>query len=312
MLIKKVNWPSVRRGINELFLNSYGRPIAKEYLEWRYFDNEKEELLLAIEHHKNKLVASYSAFPVDLILNQVVFKTAMSMTTMTHTEWRGKGLFQKLALELYESMQNCLGVRAIWGFPNASSHATFGSKLLWSDIYEIPTLTLNLSSVDIKNISQSKQVIRDDDFSLVYPNLSRDGLIRVNRTKEYLLWRYKKNPSNEYQNFVLSQEGQVTSYVVLKTYGGDIDLVDIQTSSPDDACILLMHIIRVGYDAGVKKMYCWAPTHHYIHGVLERLGFVNDHPITYFGGRELIASSMPLDWLNYKSWYIQMGDSDVY
>jgi hypothetical protein len=312
MLVKKSNWVFIKGAVKELFLNSFGKPIPEEYLEWRYFDNEKKELLLAIEKDEDELVASYSAFPVDLILNQVVLQTAMSMTTMTHHKWRGKGLFPKLASELYEFMQNGSGILAVWGFPNANSHSAFGTKLFWSDIYEIPTLRLSLANVNLKNISQSNQVIRDDDFSLVYPSSPQDGLIRVNRTKKYLLWRYKKNPINKYQNFVLSKEGGVTSYVVLKAYGEDIDLVDIQTSSPEEAHALIMHIILVCCDAAKKNIRCWAPTHHYIHQVLEKLGFVNDCPVTYFGGRELVTLSMPLDWLNFKSWYVQMGDSDVY
>ena len=111
---------------------------------------------------------------------------------------------------------------------------------------------------------------------------------------------------------MLSCDGRVSSYVVTKSYGDGIDLVDIQTANPEEARALLVHIAKLSLDNGVRHISCWAPTHHYVHGVLERIGFQNSSPITYFGGRELIPSATPPGWLDYKNWYIQMGDSDVY
>ena len=311
MIVAKSDWPAMRKKLEVLFRESFGRPIPAGYLDWRYFDNGQELLMFSVEIPDRDPVASYSAFPVDLISDGKTCRTVMSMTTMTHPHWRGKGVFQKLAAELYSQAES-FQISAVWGFPNASSHPTFNGKLFWSDIYEIPTMTLDLTSADTVQLALSAEVQRDDEYFLGYPDPPKDGLIRVHRSQSYLSWRYARNPVNVYQNFVLSRDGKVSSYVVTKAYGDGIDLVDIQPANPQEARALLAHIAKLSLGEGVRHIYCWAPTHHSVHSVLERLGFQNSAPVTYFGGREFIPSATPPGWLNYKNWYIQMGDSDVY
>ncbi|NDG65186.1 MAG: GNAT family N-acetyltransferase, partial [Planctomycetes bacterium] len=101
MIVAKPDWPAMKGKLETLFRASFDRPIPLGYLDWRYFDNSQEQLLFAVEIPDHDPVASYSAFPVDLISDGKTCRTAMSMTTMTHPHWRGKGLFQKLAAELY-------------------------------------------------------------------------------------------------------------------------------------------------------------------------------------------------------------------
>lgn len=311
MIAGKLDWDTLRSGLEELFLASFDRPIAPGYLDWRYIENDREEFFFSIEKSDGSLVASYSAFPVQLKFNENFYETLMSMTTMTHPNWQGRGLFRKLAADLYSKAEG-LQIAAIFGFPNANSHATFSGKLEWSDIYEIPTLVFHMNDSSSAKLVLSPEVDRDDCFILHYPDLPNDGLIRIHRSNKYLSWRYFKNPVNTYKNYVISNDGIVSSYVVTKHYGAGVDLVDIQASSSEEAMILLQHIARESLDHGARHLSCWAPTHHFIHSVLEKIGFENEAPVTYFGGRELMPSAMPSDWLSYKNWYIQMGDSDVY
>ena len=311
MIVKRTEWPDIRAKLEKLFFESFGRPIQPDYLDWRYFNNEKNQLLFSLEISDNNAVASYSAFPVDLISDGKVFQTAMSMTTMTHPTWRGKGLFQNLAKELY-AKGNDFQIGAVWGFPNDNSHITFISKLGWNDIYEIPTMALELNNVNVEKYSLDPTIKTDNLFSFIYPGSQNDNLIRIHKTKSYLAWRYAKNPINNYENYVIEKNGEVSSYVITKRYGNDIDIVDIQTDNAYESNMLLMHIIKNSLNNDVHNLYCWAPSHHFVHGVLERLGFKNSAPVTYFGGLELIQSKTPSGWLNYNNWYIQMGDSDVY
>ena len=100
--------------------------------------------------------------------------------------------------------------------------------------------------------------------------------------------------------------------MITKSFGDGLDLVDMQPLNPDEARVLLSHIAMESLERKITHLYCWAPTYHSVHGILERLGFENSGPVTYFGGRELNRASMPADWLDYRRWYFQMGDSDVY
>lgn len=311
MIIEKVNWSTIKSKLEKLFEESYGRQMQSGYLDWRYFDNNQDQILFSVELSEGGLSGSYSAFPLQLIANGKLFQAAMSMTTMTRPDSRGRGIFQNLAEELYMYAQD-LQISGVFGFPNSKSHATFRHKLNWSDIYEIPTMELGIDGANLNKLALSSEVGRDDSFFLSYPDAPKDNLIRVNRTKDYLSWRYAKNPVNKYQNFTLSKDGEVSSYVVTKLYEGGLDLVDIQSKNSSEAKILLEHILKLSFMDKVRKISCWAPAHHDLHTVLEKIGFENSAPVTYFGGREILKYAMPYGWQNYQNWYIQMGDSDVY
>jgi hypothetical protein len=311
MIIRRPEWGEYKDRLRLLFETAFERELHPRYLDWRYYENNCDSLLFSVEKSADVLAASYSAFPVILQRDNHLMKSAVSMTTMTHPDWRGQGLFPKLAAQLYEFAKSD-GIDIIWGFPNANSHPVFESKLKWFDIYEIPTLQLSYDPTVIAAAKISERVERDDDFAKIYPPMPNDGLIRTKRDKNYLSWRYAKNPLHKYQTYALSENAVVTSYIVTKRYEQGIDLVDIQCVNGEEAGILLAHIIRSSADEGAAHASCWAPTHHWIHGILERLGFTNKTPVTYFGGRVLNASAIKFDIFNYKNWYIQMGDSDVY
>lgn len=310
MILDFSEWPSYKGRLEKLFHESFGKSIDPSYFDWRYINNHKDQLLFSLEVDAQTVAASYSAFPVDLECDGKVVRTALSMTTMTHPEWRGKGLFPKLATELYTESKGEMA--AIWGFPNANSHSTFINKLEWSDIYEIPTMALDLSKGHDGQRNDESLVKRDDEFLGEYSHKHDDGLIRVHKSREYLRWRYANNPVNRYENYTISESGVVSSYLVTKGFGNSIDVVDMCFSDAAEARVLLDHIISKSISEKVVSINCWMPTHHWSHAILERLGFVNVAPITYFAGRKLNPEKLPEQWGSYRGWYLQMGDSDVY
>lgn len=311
MIIRRNHWPILRDQLCTLFEASFNRKISVEYFDWRYFKNTSQKFHFAVFGNEGELSASYSACPIRMIYGKELFETAMSMTTMTHPNARGQGIFPKLALELYADMK-VDGVSMVWGFPNANSHLTFIEKLGWRDIYEIPTLILEVANDAIAKFLPNETVVRDDDFLLEYTPVRHHDLICIEKSKQYLLWRYRRNPINTYQVFAIAESRSVKAFVISKCFGSSVDFVDIQSPNPTDALILLSSAINYWVKRGVRRYQCWAPAHHFLHGVLERLGFRNGEPVTYLGGCFLGETPLPVPWFDYKHWYIQMGDSDVY
>jgi hypothetical protein len=310
VILTSDDWKKNIEELESLFEQSFNRKIQHGYLDWRYSKRGKD-IFFSIESRQEKVVSSYSVFPIDIAVDNDIYASAISMTTMTHFDWRGKGFFQKLATEMYAYLKDKNFV-AVWGFPNSNSHLAFKNKLSWSDIYEIPTLVLSLTDANYQLFALNDYIQTDNNFSLNYPKNPRDGFLRVNRTKDYLVWRYLENPVNEYQNYVLAHNGEVTSYVVTKLYQGGLDLVDIQCFDLNEAYTLFIHIIKLSINRKLSQLSCWASIHHGVHGVLERLGFKNSSPITYFGGLLLSKTDLNFDFYDYRNWYIQMGDSDIY
>jgi GNAT superfamily N-acetyltransferase len=59
----------------------------------------------------------------------------LSLDTMVHPDFRGQGMFTKLAEDLYGRIAND-GMPIVYGFPNAQSHGGFVKYLKWVDLVE--------------------------------------------------------------------------------------------------------------------------------------------------------------------------------
>jgi len=308
--LDRSNWHEWVQHLQNLFVDSFGSEISSEYLEWRYYNNNQSQLLFSTGGEISSVTSSYSACPVELIQGNSIISSMASMTTMTRPSQQGKGWFPFLAKELYARAAQS-GIQLVWGFPNNKSHRAFIRDLGWTNIYEIPTLTLDLS-LQTTISSLVTNVRRDDDFCLTYIPVSQDGLIKVRKSQEYLKWRYAGHPKNEYRNYVIEDDGSAESYVVTKIFEDGIDLVDIQVSSEPHLLAILTQIIFEATKSDKRKISCWCPINHFLHLALEKLGFQNSAPVTYFGGRTLGSDIQLSNWDDFTNWYIQMGDSDVY
>jgi len=293
-----------------LFERSFGRTIKKDYFIWRFLEHPSSDLLIAFELEKGRIVASYSATPCNLEFQNKVIKTGLSISTMTDPDYRGKGLFPKLGSELYTMMVS-QGYEMIWGFPNNNIHYGRIKNLQWNDIYEIPTMSLKVSDVRIFNI---RKIQTDNEFVMSYKsNTSTENLVRVKKDSKYLQWRYLSHPINKYKNFVVADAKIVSSYCITKLFNDSLDIVDMQFQTIDEGEYLLRKVLSWANSQNLNYIHCWAPRHHFVHSLCEKIGFYNSTPITYFCYRWLMDPGKKIaDFSNYSNWYIQMGDSDVY
>lgn len=298
----------------KLFRDCFNRKITKEFLIWRYINNPINEMLVNIALENNKIIANYSVSPCKLSINGNIEKVGLSMTTMTHPNFRGRGLFTKLASELYKKMLQS-NYKAVIGFPNNNSHLSFVNKLKWKDIYEIPTMKLDLSKICDFNSYNNSNIINDKDFlqdySKIINNNNNNNKIKIYKDLEYLKWRFKDNPINKYDNYVLVQKQNVISSVVTKKFNNyEIDLVEM--NALDDSCTkkMLEWTIKNAINNNIRYINMWCQLNDSVHLIAEKIGFVNSVPISYFGVRDFKEQVSALSI--YNNWNIQMGDSDVY
>lgn len=296
--------------MRELFAAAFGRDMPVAELEWRYLEDPQDDVLVAVEPDGERWAASYSASPCAMSWHGRQLTTALSLNTMTHPDHAGRGLFTALAGELYDAMA-ARGYAVIWGFPNIRSHRGFVTRLGWSDVYELPTMSV---AVDVPG-RPAREPRFDDGFELDYPHaaLPLEELHAV-KDRELLRRRYARHPRNRYRNLVLADSGAVRSHCVVKEYDGGLDIVDMRASDAGDVGALLDTALAFAARSRLDRASCWAPRHHPLHGECERRGFRHALPVTYLGGRVLggdepdLAAALP----DFSSWYIQMGDSDVY
>lgn len=296
----------------ELFTYCFNKEISKEFLIWRYINNPIDDMLVNVALENNRIIANYSVSPCKVYINGNIEKAALSMTTMTHPNYRGKGLFPKLANELYEEMKKN-HYKIIIGFPNNNSHSVFVNRLDWKDIYEIPTMKLDLERVNYCNEYRNFKIINDNNFLLDYSKLinKTNEKIKIYKDLEYLRWRFKDNPINKYNNYVLTENQSVVASIITKKYNkNEVDIVE--TCSLDDCYTneVLKWIISEEKNNNMKYINMWCQLNSNLHEIAEKFGFVNCEPISYFGIRSFEEKYTDLSL--YNNWHIQMGDSDVY
>jgi len=105
----------------------------------------------------------------------------------------------------------------------------------------------------------------------------------------------------------------LAGYAVFKRYRNELQVVDVLTIK--DSTVgqqLISQIGRIALQERAEAVSLWLNVTHPLHRTLEKLGFRNGDPVTYFGGLILRPSIFDDRVYDYRNWYITMGDSDVY
>lgn len=306
-LLKKKEFEELIPQFIELYKLCFSGKVNEKYFKWRYMENPCEDILVAVAMDENKVVAYYAVSPSRIRYDGEVLKSAISINTMTHPDYRGQGLFVKLAKLLFNEMEE-LNYSFVYGFPNYISHRVFNEKLGWSDIYEIPTLMLDLSNETTLNLEECRE---DNYFELTYDSLDC-GKIGIVKDIEYLRWRYSRNPLNDYKNYVIYDEDRVNDNLILKEYEDMINIIELNCRDVSSLEKLINSAIMYAKRKGKRKISAWIPINSINHSYMEKRGFRNTAPITYFSGRVLDKKLKESDLLNYIMWTVHAGDDNVY
>ena len=259
----------------------------------------------------NTLAGQYAASQAPLLVNGVLQPSALSMSTMTHPDFRGQGLLQLLGEALYDQLSQD-DFTCAWGFPNPMINGTRQKKLAWQPICDVPSLSLELERARPENDSFEQVKIADWDafFSDADPEVPL-GKIQSLRTAEILKWRTNRNPINTYSCFTTILGNGECGYAVCKAFGeNDLDLVELRTTGAETAGLLVDRAIALAREKGIKQLNTWSLPCDENRLVLERRGFAATSPVTYFGGRSFSTSDTAFD--DPRNWRLSMLDSDLY
>ncbi len=300
--------------IVSLFGLVFGRPLTMAYWQWRFRDNPTGHIFVDLAWDGEKLAGHYAVSPVVLSVRGQEYLTALSMTTMTHPDYRGRGLFVTLAQSVYQRMAD-QGLPLVWGFPNSLSHRGFVRDLAWLDIHEVPTFQRVLTQ-DRPLPTPSPQVVElpsfDSRCDLLWTELDKRDYILARRDCRYLAWRYVANPENRYTLFGYQQGEQLRGYAVCKRYGDGVDLVDLLCLDEQAGLDLVWAVAGWAGRQGASVLQTWLNPSLPLHLELEKYAFRAGEPITYFGARPLRPELESAGLTSYCNWYLTMGDSDVY
>lgn len=306
--------PGDEVAIVELFQKTFGRSMSLAFWAWRFRDNPIGRVLIDLAWSGDVLVGHYAVSPVMVWMGGQERLTALSMTTMTHPDYRGRGLFVTLAKSVYRRMAD-EDLAMVWGFPNAISHRGFVCNLAWVDIHEVPIFRRVLAEGrSMPEPSAHVCVLSNLDSRLdrLWDEVKGRHRILTKRDSRYLGWRYTAHPEQQYTVLGHVQDDRLLGYAVCKRYQNDVDLVDILSVDDEVGLNLVCGVAQWAVREHAVALNMWLNVMLSLHHKLEKIGFRNSEPITYFGARVLQVGINSPDVRDFKNWYLTMGDSDVY
>ena len=305
--------PGDEAAVVALFEQVFGKPMTHDYWKWRYARNPTGRIIIDLAWHAGRLAGHYAVSPVALWVDGRDYLTGLSMTTMIHPAYQGRGLFGTLANSVYERMRG-EAMAAAWGFPNNASHRGFIRDLGWVDVSELPTFRRVLADgMPLPAPSGAVQPLETFDVRVddLWDRAKVTRRVLTRRDRATLTWRYGSNPERRYAVLGYANGGRLSGYAVFKRYEADVDLVDLLALDDVVGVELVLGVAQRAARAQARAINMWLNVALPLHRELEKLGFRNGEPVTYFGVRPLredIATAV----CDYRNWYLTMGDSDVY
>jgi len=304
--------------ILQLFKAVFGQEMSLDYWKWRFEDNPAGKHMIKLMWENDILIGHYAVSPCTLSINNQHYLSTLSMTTMTHPDHGGKGIFSQLADALYEKLENRMDVKAIWGFPNSNSHYGFIKNLDWNDLGIVSHLRIlanRLQPVINPNIKSFENFT--DVHSTIINKVTSEFPIHIVRDAKYLNWRYVENPTSKYDKFEYVDE-ELHGFIIVKEYPSTInpainDLfiteIGIDISKIYLLPVFLSHIAS-HYGQTEASINIWLSLYDPRHIHLEKLGYNLEGKPTYMGVRP--NPSMVNLLSNFRNWYYSYGDSDIY
>ncbi len=323
--------------------NGSQKSLAK--IRWQFLESHLNQQFvdIAVDSENNKTAAIYAIAPVQFHIKREVFTGSQSLDTITDKDYRGQGLFIKLAKDVYRKAEE-QGVKVVYGFPNGSSIHGFRKKLGWQVLDPVPFLIKPLQSryftkkikalswlpniqlayntAISKEISISENFDFPDEVDEIWNSFAKNIEIAVHRNKEYLTWRYLKKPGENYKILhAYAEAGEYIGYLVYcvkEKHGGKVAYIMEYVYRPDRerlATNLLKTAINHIIDQKADCILAWCMTHSPNYQLFHRSRFITMperlRPIElHFGARSFDASLDSIIY-NRQNWYLSYSDSDT-
>lgn len=306
--------------ILDLFNATFKRPMSYEYWKWRFEDNPAGKHLIKLMWDGNMLVGHYAVSALNLMVEGAVKPAALSMSTMTHPDYFGKGIFSTLATELYGTLKNQYGCECVMGFPNSNSHYGFIKNLQWRDLGVVHHLIKDVTLIERKsspNIRLARS-FSDEHISQLH-SIAEGFSVWVDRGKNFMNWRITNNPKVKYYIFEYV-DSSLKGFLVVKTFPSDKKGVEniyiVENGIPfcniQLLCIFISHIVAYFSEScSVETVNTWLPLFDNRHIYYEREGFGAGGKLTYIGVCPFLDRSSAVI-SDYRNWYYSYSDSDIY
>lgn len=211
----KTELATYKEQIIHLFSLAFEKDMNESLWKWAFMENPCGDPIVSLCFAGDILVGHYAVIPYDLTYQGQPVKGSLSMTTMVHPDHHKKGIFVKLAEQVYEAAKE-LNYDLVFGFPNKNSAPGFERKLGWSIDKDYHVIKITTADVN-KYFSEPEKDSLKFDIS----------------NKELVDWRLSK-PDSNYE--------QLDGGLIVKEFEGGLDVMyhERNFSGIDESVALLI------------------------------------------------------------------------
>lgn len=321
-------------------------PKELKVIDWQFLKTpvDKKFVSICIDQTNEKTAAIYAVFPIKFKISETTYLATQSLDTITDINYRGKGLFIKLAKDVYQKAKDDAAA-LVYGFPNGNSIHGFKTKLGWEVLDPVPFLikplktsyftnkvamlkwlpNINLS-VSGYSISKKISISEANSFPETVNNLwevfSKNISVALHRDKQYLDWRYINKPFEDYKiAHCYDQNNNHLGYIVYTTkgkHGGKIAYIMeliYNLDNPQVGKKLLQFAINTIKKEKADCILAWNFDHSPSNKVYKKSFFIKMpekfRPIELHFGACIFNENLKETIKNRKNWYLSYSDSDT-
>jgi GNAT superfamily N-acetyltransferase len=321
--------------LRELFAVSFGQNRAQAYDSWRFIDTPYGLAPTIVADDGEKLAGSYTIWPTMLNIGGEIVRGGQSMDTMTHPDYRGKGLFTKLAVACFDQLAKD-GYEALYGFPNANSYPGFIKRLNWDHVGDVPHWSrlitpladkpaplAALSRVGTRLVFKTRtggmqvESQRPDDATIdkvISQHTENKDLCRIERNASWYAWRYSPPFGRAYQWFTAYQGSEPQGFAVMgfdtsNETGGEAQLCELVGTDAAKAA-LIAAAVQACYKT-YRKALKTITNDPAVIAALRENGFIRRSEMRTIV-KPLTTRLLKANIHNFDAWRFMGGDFDVY
>lgn len=198
----------------------------EKYIFWKYFDlfyRGKTITYLAV-NDSGKVISQYTNVPISISYQGKSFRTTVCMDMVTDSVYRGRGIITLLSKKVYKEVEN---EKYDFSFGFSNDEGVVVDKKSKGYGYKVVGKFAVYFKIVIRKKKIPLRLLGVRDFKTV---LEDDGrFIQIEKTKEYLRWKYIKRPGQKYLFYRLDENGDDHGFVVLKSSSKKMYVYDIIT-----------------------------------------------------------------------------------
>ncbi|MDQ7009603.1 MAG: GNAT family N-acetyltransferase [Candidatus Gracilibacteria bacterium] len=188
----------------------------KELVEWKFHTEKffhKNRIICAYKN--DKIVGQYSNITYEFIKKNFIIKGYICQDMCILKDYRGQGLISKMSKKLYSNIEEktfTIGFSNKHGVKVDKNSKGYGYNIIDNLVsFYFPTL-LNSDGYNFEEINNSSQIEKIDfnNFNFF------DDLLKINKTEEFIKWRYFDNPNSNYNFYIIKFNNQIIGYYIFR------------------------------------------------------------------------------------------------